>query len=496
MKEQYVMGLDQGTTGTAVLVFDREGDVKARAYSEFPQIYPQAGWVEHDGEAIWETTVKVLRAALDEGGIDGDQIAAIGITNQRETAMMWDRVTGVPVYNAIVWQCRRTADYCRRLKAEGVSGVISDKTGLVIDPYFSGTKIMWLLDNVDGLRGRAAKGDIAFGTIDSWLLWKLTGGKVHKTDMTNASRTLLYNIHDKKWDDELLRIFGTPAQILPEVEKSANVFGYTDPSGPLGASIPIAGMAGDQQAALFGQGCRQEGDVKNTYGTGCFMVLNTGDRIIKSRNGLITTLACDAEGNPCYALEGSVFIAGAVIQWIRDGLGLIKEAAASEAAALQVKDNGGVYFVPAFVGLGAPHWDPEARGAVVGLTQGTNKNHLIRAALESMAYQSRDLLVAMKKDSDLDIDKMNVDGGAVQNDFLMQFQADILQIPVERPALIETTGQGAAFLAGLAVGYWSNSRELEKCRRVDKVFQPEMAEQLQNRFVSGWNDAIERTKSR
>jgi len=483
-----IMAIDQGTTGTTVLLFDESGKMVAKAYSEFRQYYPKPGWVEHDAEEIWQVTLKVIHGAVDRAGITLQDIAAIGISNQRETTVLWDRKTGVPIAPAIVWQCRRTSEMCRRLKDDGLESTFTKKTGLVIDAYFSATKIKWLLDHIPEARTRAENGEVLFGTIDSWLLWKLTGG-VHSTDYTNASRTLIYNIHEQHWDDELLDILDIPRVMLPSVQPSSAVFGHTNIPQFAERSIPITGIAGDQQAALYGQLCWEPGMVKNTYGTGCFMVLNTGDQAIDSKHKLLTTLACNAAGKPCYALEGAVFIAGAVIQWLRDELGLIETAAESEELAFSVEDTHGVYMVPAFVGLGAPHWDMEARGTIVGLTRGANRAHMVRAALESIAFQSYDVLEAMVDDADIDIKTVRVDGGAVANDFLMQFQADLLNIEIDRPQMIETTALGAAMLAGLAAEFWRLD-ELREVRKTDAIFIPALESDKRGELISAWHKAV------
>jgi glycerol kinase len=489
-----VVAIDQGTTGTTVLVLDKRGGVVARAYSEFTQHYPKPGWVEHDPEEIWRVTVKVLRQAVKRARLRARDVAAIGITNQRETTVLWDRKTGRPVHHAIVWQDRRTASVCDGLKTAGHEALVRARTGLVLDPYFSGTKLRWLLDHVRGARDRAATGALAFGTIDTWLLWKLTGGAVHATDPTNASRTLLFDIHARAWDPELLGILDVPASVLPVVRPSSGRFGDTIPE-LLGAPVPVAGIAGDQQAALFGQGCVAPGSAKNTYGTGCFLLLNTGDRAVASRSGLVTTVACDATGGIAYALEGSVFIAGAAIQWLRDGLGFMKKAAESEKLARRVDSTLGVYLVPAFVGLGAPYWDAEARGALVGLTRGVTREHVVRAALESLAYQTRDVVDAMAEDAGTRLAELRVDGGAAANDFLMQFQADLLGVPVERPRIVETTAMGAAALAGLAVGFWGSPGELARARQVDRRFRPRMAPETREMLYRGWRAAVARVRS-
>jgi len=481
-----VVAVDQGTTGTTVLVIDGKGEVRGRAYSEFRQYYPRPGWVEHDPEEIWRVTLDVLRRAIADVPVEA--VKALGITNQRETTVVWDAETGRPVHNAIVWQCRRTADLCDRLKEDGHGELISSKTGLVIDAYFSATKIRWILDNVEGARRRAEEGKLRFGNMDTWLIWKLTGGREHLTDYTNASRTMLYNINERKWDPELMEILAVPESMLPEVRASSGDFGMCA-KDIVGREVPIAGVAGDQQAALFGQLCTRPGTCKNTYGTGCFALSPTPERI-HSKHGLITTLACDSRGNPTYAIEGSVFIAGAVIQWLRDEMGLIDEAPDSEFFASKVPDTGGVYIVPAFVGLGAPHWDMNARGTIVGITRGTNKNHIIRAALESIAYQSRELVTSMDGDLGKKAEELRVDGGACLNDLLMRFQADILGIPVNRPVMVETTALGSAFLAGLNVGLWSDSGELEKVRKTDRIFEPSMSEARRQELLEGWSRAV------
>jgi len=488
-----VVAIDQGTTGSTVLVFDTQGRVVGRAYSEFTQHYPKPGWVEHDPEEIWAVTRRVLRQAVRRAGGTGRNVRAIGITNQRETVVVWDRSTGRPLHRALVWQDRRTAGICDALRRQRREPAVRRKTGLLLDPYFSGTKLTWLFRNVRGLAARARRGDVCFGTIDSWLLWKLTGGAVHATDPTNASRTLLYDIRRHGWDAELCRMLEVPMAVLPEVRPSAGVFGETS-SELLGASVPVAGIAGDQQAALFGQGCVRPGMGKNTYGTGCFMLVNTGGEPVRSKHGLLTTVACDARGETAYALEGSIFIAGAAIQWLRDGLGLLRRASESEALATSVDSTLGVHFVPAFVGLGAPHWDPNARGAILGLTRGVSTAHIVRAALESLAFQTRDVAEAMAADG-ARVKRLRVDGGASQNDFLMQFQADVLGVPVERPALVETTAMGAAFLAGLATGVWSSQASLDRARRIATVFRPRMGRRDRETAYRGWLDAVARVRT-
>ncbi len=490
-----VVAVDQGTTGSTVLVFDRRGRVVGRAYSEFTQHYPQPGWVEHDAEEIWRVTLRVLRQACRRAGVKAKDVAALGITNQRETTVLWERATGRPVHRAIVWQDRRTADHCEALRGAGAEALVRRKTGLVLDPYFSGTKLRWLLERVPRAAERARRGELCFGTVDAWLMWKLTGGRVHATDPTNAARTLLYDINTGSWDAELCGLLEVPSAVLPEVRPSSGAFGMTE-AAVLGAPVPIAGVAGDQQAALFGQGCVEPGMVKNTYGTGCFLLMYTGAHPVRSDQGLLTTVACDARGGPAYALEGSVFIAGAAIQWLRDGLGLIKKAAESERLARRVRSTLGVYLVPAFVGLGAPYWDPGARGALVGLTRGVTRDHVVRAALEALAYQTRDIAEAMVAAAGAPLAMLRADGGAAANDFLMQFQADLLGVPVDRPRVVETTAMGAAFLAGMGAGFWHSQAELVQARRVDRRFRPRMREETREQLYRGWRDAVERVRSR
>ncbi len=489
MSERYIMSIDQGTTGTTVLILDRKGAIISRAYDEIAQHYPQPGWVEHDPQGIWAVTLGLAKRTLLQSNLISSQIAAIGITNQRETTVVWDKASGLPVYNAIVWQCRRTADICEKMTGAGWARRVQDKTGLVIDAYFSGTKLHWILENVPEARDKAVRGELLFGTVDSWLIWKLTGGRVHATDYSNASRTMLFNIASLDWDHELLDYFDIPIGIMPRVMDSSCIYGHTEPE-ILGSSIPVAGVAGDQQAALFGQGCQAEGTVKNTYGTGCFMLMNTGSRLVKSQNGLLTTIAWGLQGKVSYALEGSVFIAGAAIQWLRDELKVIGNAAESEELARSVTDNAGVYMVPAFVGIGAPYWDMFARGTIVGLTRGSGRAHLARAALESVAYQTSDVLTAMKADSGLDIISLKVDGGAAANTFLMQFQSDILNITVERPVNTESTALGAAFLAGLAVGFWESIAEIQKVHSIERIFYPDMPAKSRQHLLEGWKQAI------
>ena len=489
----FILALDQGTTSSRAIVFDHHGLIRAVAQREFEQIFPRPGWVEHDAEEIWATQLAVAREAIEEAGLSADDVAAIGITNQRETTVVWDRETGWPIHHAIVWQDRRTSDFCGALKAEGHEALFRERTGLVLDPYFSGTKVRWLLDHVEGARAKAAAGELAFGTIDAWLVWNLTGGRVHVTDPSNASRTLLFNIHTGDWDDELLGILDVPRSLLPEVRSSSEVYGETA-GGLFDAAIPIAGIAGDQQAALFGQLCTKPGMVKNTYGTGCFMLMNTGTEAVPSKNNLLTTVAWAREGRTEYALEGSIFIAGAVVQWLRDGLGLIDSASEVEALAASVPDNGGVYLVPAFAGLGAPHWDPYARGAILGLTRGTTAAHLARAALEGIAFQVADVLEAMEADAGIRLAELRVDGGASKNDLLLQFQADLLRVPVVRPKVLETTALGAAYLAGLAVGFWDGLDDLAEQWVEDRRFLPAMPEAEVRRLREGWKKALERAK--
>lgn len=486
---KYVLALDAGTTSNRCILFNEKGEMCSVAQKEFKQIFPKPGWVEHDADEIWSTQLGVAVEAMSKIRAKAEDIAAIGITNQRETTILWDKNTGEPVYNAIVWQCRRTSEYCDELKEKGLTDKIREKTGLVIDAYFSGTKIKWILDNVEGVRERAEKGDILFGTVDTWLMWKLSGGKVHVTDYSNASRTMLYNIKELKWDDEILEIMNIPKSILPEVKPSSCVYGESDPSF-LGGPIKMAGAAGDQQAALFGQACYDAGEAKNTYGTGCFMLMNTGEKINYSKNGLVTTIAWGYDGKVNYALEGSIFVAGAAVQWLRDELRIIDSSPDSEYMASQVKDTEGCYVVPAFTGLGAPHWDQYARGAIVGLTRGVNKKHLVRATLESLAYQTYDVLKAMQEDSGIELKALKVDGGASQNNFLMQFQSDIIKAPVHRPECVETTAMGASYLAGLAVGFWKDLEDVKKNWKISKVFEPEMDEEERLAKVKGWERAV------
>jgi glycerol kinase len=489
----FILALDEGTTSARAIVFDHAGSIRAMAQKEFTQIYPQPGWVEHDPNEIWAAQIAVASEAMARAGIHARDIAAIGIANQRETAIAWDRVSGEPIHNAVVWQDRRTAGYCDQLKAEEREPLITAKTGLVIDAYFSGTKLKWILDNVPGARDKAAQGRLAFGTVDSWLIWKLSGG-AHLTDPSNASRTLFYNIHDGAWDEEMLALFDVPHSVLPQICPSSAVVAQT--SAELFAErIPIAGIAGDQQAALFGQRCVVPGMVKNTYGTGCFMLMHTGERPVASRNKLLTTAVCQAGGRLEYALEGSVFVAGAVVQWLRDGLGLIKSSDEVEQLAATVPDHGGIYFVPAFTGVGAPHWDPYARGMIHGLTRGATAGHIARAALESIAYQTADVLHAMEGDAGIRLSELRVDGGAACNDMLMQFQADVLGVPVVRPRVTETTALGAAYLAGLAVGFWKDGQEIAAQWQVDRRFEPRMDTGRSKALMAGWHKALERAKN-
>jgi len=489
----FILALDQGTTSSRAIVFDRNGLPVATAQKEFTQFYPKPGWVEHDPEEIWSTQAGVALEAITKAGLVSTDIAAIGITNQRETTLVWNKKTGKPVYNAIVWQDRRTADFCDKLKSEGYSGMILEKTGLIIDAYFSATKVKWILDNVQGARKLAEEGQLAFGTIDTWLVWNLTRGQLHITDVSNASRTMLFNIHTLKWDEELLRIFDIPAAMLPEVRSSSEIYGKT--VGHFSTSIPIAGIAGDQQSALFGQMCIEPGMVKNTYGTGCFMVMNIGNKPIESKSKLLTTIAWKIGNETQYALEGSIFIAGAVVQWLRDGLGIIKNSADVEKLASKVSDSEGVYFVPAFAGLGAPHWNQHARGTIVGITRGSTSSHIARAALDSIAYQTLEVLHAMQKDSGIEIRELRVDGGATVNNQLMQFQADLLQAKVVRPKITETTALGAAYLTGLAVNYWSNIDEIKEQWQIDRSFSPQIKEIETHSLVRGWHRAVKAAKA-
>ena len=490
----HIIALDQGTTSSRALLIDKSGTILGSARKEFPQIYPHAGWVEHDPMDIWNVQFEMLQKLISEQKVKPAEIAAIGITNQRETTILWDKNTGKPVYNAIVWQCRRTADYCSSLKDRGLSDMIHKKTGLVVDAYFSASKIKWILDNVEGVRERAEKGEILFGTVDTWLVWKLTGGRVHVTDYTNASRTMLFNINTLQWDSELLRELDIPETILPDVKPSSFIYGQTDP-GLLGARVPVAGIAGDQQSALFGQMCIEAGSFKNTYGTGCFMLMNTGEKPAFSENGLLTTIALGLDGKVTYALEGSVFMAGAVIQWLRDNLELIENAAETEVLALSVDDTKGVYFIPAFQGLGTPYWDMDTRAGIVGLTRAAGKAQIVRAALESIAYRTKDVVEVMEKESGIKLLNIRVDGGACRNNFLMQFQSDILNSSIVRPKNIETTAMGAAYLAGLAVGFWSGIEELKDIWTEERVFSPSMDDSKRDTLYVGWKDAVARCLS-
>ncbi len=489
MQNKYIMALDLGTTSCRAILFNHEGEICSVAQKEFTQYFPQPGWVEHDAEEIWATQLGLMYEAMSKLNVTPADIAGIGITNQRETTVVWDKLTGRPVYRAIVWQCRRTAEYCDLLKMKGYAQMFREKTGLVLDAYFSGTKLHWILENVPGVRKLADDGRLLFGTIDTWIIWKLTGGRVHVTDYSNASRTLMYNIHELCWDEEILTILGVPRAMLPEVKPSSFVYGQTD-AKLFEHRIPIAGAAGDQQCALFGQTCFKPGEAKNTYGTGGFMLMNTGEKPVVSQNGLVTTIAWGVDGRVEYALEGSIFVAGAAIQWLRDELGLVRNAAESEALAASVPDTNGCYMVPAFVGLGAPHWNQYARGAIVGLTRGVNRNHIVRATLEAIAYQVNDVLRSMQEDSGIRLAALKVDGGACANDFLMQFQADIMNVRVARPRTIETTAMGAAYLAGLAVGYWESKREIKQNHEIAKTFTPNMDAGKRERLLHGWHRAV------
>ena len=493
MEKKYIIALDQGTTSSRAILFDKCGNIVSSAQKEFTQIYPKAGWVEHNPMEIWGSQSGVLREVLETTSVRPDEIAAIGITNQRETTVVWDKNTGKPVYNAIVWQCRRTASICDDLKKKGLEESIKSKTGLMIDAYFSATKVKWILDNIEGAREKAENGDLLFGTIDTWLIWNLTRGKVHVTDYSNAARTMLYNIKELKWDEDILKELDIPLCMLPEVKPSSEIYGYTDEEMLAGAKIPIAGCAGDQQAALFGQTCFEEGSVKNTYGTGCFLLMNTGSKPVESKNGLLTTIAWGVDGKVEYALEGSIFVGGASIQWLRDELRLIYDSGQSEYYANQVEDTNGVYVVPAFTGLGAPYWDMYARGAIFGLTRGAKRGHIVRATLESIAYQTKDVLNAMQEDSNMKLKMLRVDGGASANDFLMQFQADILNVNIDRPKVIETTALGAAYLAGLAVGFYKNKEEIRERYTIEKEFIASMNDRKRNLLYKGWKRAVERS---
>nr|WP_295779119.1 glycerol kinase GlpK [uncultured Intestinibacter sp.] len=486
---KYIMALDAGTTSNRCILFNKKGQIISVAQKEFTQYFPKPGWVEHDANEIWSSQLGVAVEAMAKIDATANDIAAIGITNQRETTIVWDKNTGEPIYNAIVWQCRRTSQYCDKLKEKGLTEKFREKTGLIVDAYFSGTKLKWILDNVEGAREKAENGDLLFGTVETWLIWKLTKGKVHVTDYSNASRTLLFNIKELKWDDEILAELNIPKCMLPEVKQSSEIYGYCDHSF-LGGEIPISGAAGDQQAALFGQTCFNAGEAKNTFGTGCFMLMNTGETPVYSENGLVTTIAWGLDGKVNYALEGSIFVAGAAIQWLRDELRIIESAADSEHMANMVEDTNGCYVVPAFTGLGAPHWDQYARGAIVGLTRGVNKYHIVRATLESLAFQVNDVLEAMKVDSKIELESLKVDGGASQNNLLMQMQSDIINAPVKRPRCVETTAMGAAYLAGLAVGYWKSKEEVIKNWEIDKVFTPQICEENRTKKIKGWHKAV------
>lgn len=492
--EKYILSIDQGTTSSRAILFNKDGEIKGVAQREFKQHFPQSGWVEHDANEIWTSVLSVMAEVMNEHNIRAEQIEGIGITNQRETTVVWDKNTGRPIYHAIVWQSRQTQSICQELKDQGHEALFRDKTGLLLDPYFAGTKVKWILDNVDGAREKADNGDLLFGTIDSWLVWKLSGKEAHITDYTNASRTLMFNIHDLKWDKELLDILEVPESMLPEVKPSSEVYAHTVDYHFFGQNVPIAGIAGDQQAALFGQACFDKGDVKNTYGTGGFMLMNTGEEAVKSDSGLLTTIAYGIDGKVNYALEGSIFVSGSAIQWLRDGLRMINSAPQTENYATRVDSTEGVYVVPAFVGLGTPYWDSEARGAIFGLTRGTEKEHFIRATLESLCYQTRDVMEAMSKDSGIEVQNLRVDGGAVKNNFIMQFQADIVNTPVERPEIQETTALGAAYLAGLAVGFWESKDDIANRWKLEEEFEPKMEEEQRTKLYKGWKKAVEATQ--
>ena len=488
--EKYIMSLDQGTTSSRAILFNKNGEIVHTAQKEFTQFFPKPGWVEHNANEIWGSVLAVIAAVLTESGTKPEQISGIGITNQRETTVVWDPETGRPVYNAIVWQSRQTSGICEELIEKGYNNLIREKTGLLIDAYFSGTKVKWILDNVEGAREKAEQGKLLFGTIDTWLIWKLSGGKTHVTDYSNASRTLMFNIYDLKWDEELLKILGVPRTMLPEVKSSSEIYAQTEGNHFFGQEIPIAGAAGDQQAALFGQACFEKGMAKNTYGTGCFMLMNTGEKAVRSEHGLLTTIAWGLNGKVEYALEGSIFVAGSAIQWLRDGLRMLKSAKDSENYATKVESTDGVYVVPAFVGLGTPYWDSDVRGAVFGLTRGTSKEHFVRATVESLAYQTKDVLSAMEADSEINLKNLRVDGGVVMNNFLMQFQSDLLNVPVERPIINETTALGAAYLAGLATGFWSSKEEISNQWAIDRCFEPEMTKEKRELLYNGWKKAV------
>lgn len=492
--EKYILSIDQGTTSSRAILFNKEGEIKGVSQREFKQHFPHPGWVEHDANEIWTSVLSVMAELLNENNINANQIEGIGITNQRETTVVWDKNTGRPIYHAIVWQSRQTQDICTNLKEQGYEETFREKTGLLLDPYFAGTKVKWILDHVEGAREKAENGDLLFGTIDSWLVWKLSGRTAHITDYTNASRTLMFNIYDLKWDDELLELLNIPKQMLPEVKESSEIYGKTIDYHFFGQEVPIAGIAGDQQAALFGQACFDRGDVKNTYGTGGFMLMNTGEEAVKSESGLLTTIAYGLDGKVNYALEGSIFVSGSAIQWLRDGLRMINSAPQTENYASRVESTEGVYMVPAFVGLGTPYWDSEARGAIFGLSRGTEKEHFIRATLESLCYQTRDVMEAMSKDSAIEVQNLRVDGGAVKNNFIMQFQADIVNSSVERPEIQETTALGAAYLAGLAVGFWDDKEDIRERWKLQTEFKPEMDEDQRHKLYSGWKKAVKATQ--
>ena len=492
--EQYIMSIDQGTTSSRAILFDKEGEIQGVAQREFKQYFTKSGWVEHDANEIWTSVLAVMAEVINENEIDPEQIKGIGITNQRETTVIWDKKTGRPIYHAIVWQSRQTQHICNELKEQGHEKTFRNKTGLLLDPYFSGTKVRWILDNVKGAREKAENGDLLFGTIDTWLVWKLSGGEAHITDYSNASRTLMYNIHELKWDDELLELLDIPKAILPEVKESSEIYAHTKDYHFFGQEVPIAGIAGDQQAALFGQACFERGDVKNTYGTGGFMLMNTGEEPVTSESGLLTTIAYGLDGKVNYALEGSIFVSGSAIQWLRDGLRIINSAPQTENYATRVNSTDNVYFVPAFVGLGTPYWDSEARGAIFGLTRGTEKEHFIRATLESLCYQTRDVMEAMSKDSGIEVNNLRVDGGAVKNNFIMQFQADIVDTSVERLEVQETTALGAAYLAGLAVDFWEDKKDIADRWKLETEFNPEMSEETRTKLYKGWKKAVEATQ--
>lgn len=492
--EKYILSIDQGTTSSRAILFNKEGEIKGVSQREFKQHFPHPGWVEHDANEIWTSVLSVMAELLNENNINANQIEGIGITNQRETTVVWDKNTGRPIYHAIVWQSRQTQDICTNLKEQGYEETFREKTGLLLDPYFAGTKVKWILDHVEGAREKAENGDLLFGTIDSWLVWKLSGRTAHITDYTNASRTLMFNIYDLKWDDELLELLNIPKQMLPEVKESSEIYGKTIDYHFFGQEVPIAGIAGDQQAALFGQACFDRGDVKNTYGTGGFMLMNTGEEAVKSESGLLTTIAYGLDGKVNYALEGSIFVSGSAIQWLRDGLRMINSAPQTENYASRVESTEGVYMVPAFVGLGTPYWDSEAKGAIFGLSRGTEKEHFIRATLESLCYQTRDVMEAMSKDSGIEVQNLRVDGGAVKNNFIMQFQADIVNSSVERPEIQETTALGAAYLAGLAVGFWDDKEDIRERWKLQTEFKPEMDADQRHKLYSGWKKAVKATQ--